>query len=80
MGRVKLPLMVGDWNCVLAEKGEKERNILTGAYDIISAIDFVNKNMKPAYIGSYDMVKSYDRAMITFLLNVMERMGFPELF
>ena len=72
MGRVKLPLMVGDWNCVLAEKGEKERNI--------STIEFVNKNMKPAYIGSYDMVKSYDRVMITFLLNVMERMGFPELF
>ena len=28
--------------------GEKEKNILTGAYDIISAIDYVNKNKKPA--------------------------------
>ena len=55
--------------------GEKEKNILTGAYDIISAIDFVNKNRKPAYMGSYDMVKAYDRAMISFLLRVMERMG-----
>ena len=26
----------------------KEKNILTGAYDIIAAIDFVNKNKKPA--------------------------------
>ena len=60
--------------------GEKEKNILTGAYDIISAIDYVNKNRKPAYIGSYDMVKAYDRAMISFLLKVMERMGFPEVF
>ena len=60
--------------------GEKEKNILTGAYDIISAIDFVNKNRKPAYMGSYDMVKAYDRAMISFLLRVMERMGFPAVF
>ena len=33
-------------------------------YDIISAIDFVNKNKKPAYMGSYDMVKACDRAII----------------
>ena len=26
------------------------------------------------------MVKAYDRAMISFLLKVMERMGFPEVF
>ena len=30
--------------------GEKEKNILTGAYDIISAVDFVNKHRKEAYI------------------------------
>ena len=60
--------------------GEKEKNILTGAYDIISAIDFVNKNRKPAFIASYDMVKAYDRAMIGFLLKVLERMEFPEEF
>jgi hypothetical protein len=55
--------------------GEKEKNILTGAYDIIS-----DKNRKPAYIGSYDMVKAYARAMFSFLLKVMERTGFPEVF
>ena len=53
---------------------------MTGSYAIISAIDFVNKNRRPAYIGSYDMVKAYDRAMISFLLRVMERMGFPAVF
>ena len=63
-------------------KGEKDKNILTGAYDIISAIDYVTKNRKPAYLGSYNMVmvKAYDRAMINFLLLVMERMGFPAVF
>ena len=40
----------------------------------------MNKNKKPAYIASYDMVKAYDRASVRFLLLVMERMGFPELF
>ena len=53
---------------------------MTGAYNIISAIDFENKNKKAAYMGSYDMVKAYDRAMIRFLLLVMERMEFPLVF
>ena len=60
--------------------GEKEKNILTGAYDIISVVDYVNKQRKPAFIASYDMVKAYDRASVRFLLLVMERMGFPEVF
>ena len=60
--------------------GDKDKNILTGAYDIISTIDYVNKNNRPAYIASYDMVKAYDRASVRFLLLVMERMGLPELF
>ena len=38
--------------------GEKDKNILTGAYDIIASIDYVNKNKKPAFIASYDMVKA----------------------
>ena len=60
--------------------GDKDKNILTGAYDIISTIDYVNKHKKPAYIASYDMVKAYDRASVRFLLLVMERMGFPVIF
>ena len=42
--------------------GDKEKNIMTGAYDIISTIDYVNKYNKPAYVASYDLVKAYDRA------------------
>ena len=38
--------------------GEKDKNILTGAYDIIASIDYVNKNKKQAFIASYDMVKA----------------------
>ena len=60
--------------------GLKEKNILSGANDIISAIDFINKKKKPAYLGSYDMVIAYDRAMMRFLLLVMERMEFPDTF
>ena len=60
--------------------GERDKNILTGAYDIVSTVDYVNRNNKPAYIASYDMVKAYDRASVRFLLLVMERMGFPEVF
>ena len=60
--------------------GDKDKNILTGAYDIISTIDYINKNNKSGFIASYDMVKAYDRATVRFLLLVMEKMGFPELF
>ena len=60
--------------------GEKEKNILTGAYDLIATIDFVNKHKKQAYIASYDQVKAYDRASVQFLLKVMERMSFPKQF
>ena len=60
--------------------GQKEKNILTGVYDIIATVDYVNKHDKPAYIASYDQVKAYDRASIQFLILVMERMAFPEVF
>ena len=43
-------------------------------------MDYANKNRKPAFIASYDMVKAYDRASVRFLLLVMERMDFPEMF
>ena len=60
--------------------GEKSKNILTGVYDIIATVDFVNRFNKPAYIASYDLVKAYDRASISFLMLVMERMDFPVMF
>ena len=72
-----MPEVVGSNNLAT---GESEKNILTGAYDIISAIDYVNKTKKAAYLATYDMVKAYDRATVRFLLLVMEKMGFPETF
>lgn len=60
--------------------GQKEKNILTGVYDIIATVDYVNKYSKPAYIASYDLVKAYDRASIKFLMLVMEKMSFPVVF
>ena len=60
--------------------GKKCKNILTGVYDIIATVDYVNKTKRPAYIASYDLVKAYDRASIRFLLLVMERMEFPLVF
>ena len=49
-------------------------------YDIIATVDYINKTKRPAYIASYDLVKAYDRASISFLLLVMERMEFPLVF
>ena len=57
--------------------GEKSKNILTGVYDIIATVDCVNKFNRPAFIASYDLVKAYDRASISFLMLVMEKMDFP---
>ena len=73
------PVMVEVVESSQLATGEREKNILTGVYDIISTVDHVNKTKKPAYIVSYDMVKAYDRATVRFLLLVMERMGFPEI-
>ena len=74
------PVMVEVVESSQLATGEREKNILTGVYDIISTVDYVNKQRKPAFIASYNMVKAFDRASVRFLLLVMERMGFPEVF
>ena len=56
--------------------GEKCKNILTGVYDIIATVDYVNKTKRPAFIAIYDLVRACDRASISFLLLVMEKMEF----
>ena len=60
--------------------GTGGRNMLTGVYNIISSIDFINKNNLPAFIASWDSMKAYDRASIVYLDKVTERMDFPEVF
>ena len=37
--------------------GEKDNNILTGAYAIISSIDYINKAKNPDYVRSYQDLK-----------------------
>ena len=60
--------------------GTGGRNMLTGVYNIISSIDFMNKNNIPAFIASWDSMKAYDRASTVYLDKVIERMDFPLVF
>ena len=60
--------------------GTGNSNILTGVYNILSSIDYVNKHNLPAYIASWDAMKAYDRSSIVYLDKVTERMAFPPVF
>ena len=60
--------------------GNADKNILTGAFNLMASIDYVNKHKKTAYVSSYDIMKAYDRASVKFLMIVMERMNFPREF
>ena len=55
-------------------------NILTGVHDVISSIDFINKNNMKAYLVSGDALKAFDKASIIYLDKVIERMAFPPIF
>ena len=57
-----------------------EKNILFGVSSIISSIDYVSAHNVPAYIGSFDMFKAYDRVMLNYLSRVMRAMDFPDKF
>ena len=54
--------------------------ILTGIYNILSSIDYVNSNNLKAYVASFDNVKAYDRANTMYLEKVTEKMAFPQMF
>ena len=60
--------------------GTGGRNILTGVYNIISTIDFVDQQNIPAFVASWDSMKAYDRASVVYLDKVTERMEFPPMF
>ena len=59
----------------LCSNGDK--NILFGASNVISSIDYVNIHKIPAFLVSYDMFKAYDRVMLSYLVKVMKAMDFP---
>ena len=60
--------------------GTGGRNILTGVYNILCSIDFVNKFNLKAFMASWDALKAFDRASTVFLDKVTERMSFPPVF
>ena len=64
----------------MGQLGTGGRNILTGVYNILSSIDYVNKFNLKAFLASWDALKAYDRASTVFLDKVTERMAFPQVF
>ena len=62
----------------LCSNGDK--NILFGASNVISSIDYVNSHKIPAFLVSFDMFKAYDRVMLDYLGKVMLAMKFPDKF
>ena len=57
-----------------------KKNILFGVGNIISSILYANQKKLGACIVSLDFFKAYDRVLVSFLLKVMKRMGFGDLF
>ena len=58
----------------------KEKNILFGASDFISTIDYVNSKQINSFLVSYDIFKAYDKTNISFISKVMQKMNFSEKF
>ena len=54
--------------------------ILTGLYNILSSIDYVNLKKLKAFLASFDNMKAYDRANTVYLEKVTARMAFPPVF
>ena len=76
---VRLHLVI--WEVVdKGQLGTAGRNILTGVYDILSSIDYINLNKLKAYLASWDAMKAFDRSSTVYLDKVTEKMAFPPLF
>jgi exonuclease III len=56
------------------------KNILFGATNFISSLEYVNAKNIPAFIVSFDIFKAYDKANIPFITAVMRAMGFGDIF
>ena len=57
-----------------------KKNILFGVSNILSSILAVKQSDIEACLISLDFFKAYDRVMLDFLVKVMEKMNFGELF
>ena len=56
------------------------RNILFGASNLLSTIDYINLNNLSAYLISFDIFKAFDKTSVNFITQVMERMNFGQKF
>ena len=56
------------------------KNILFGASNILSVVQYIEKYGGKAAIVSYDLFKAYDRVYLPFLYKVMQKMNFGEKF
>ena len=56
------------------------KNILFGAHNILSVVEYVEKYGGQVALVSYDLYKAYDRLCLEFLYRVMEAMNFGEKF
>ena len=57
-----------------------QKNILFGITNMISTIEYVNMEEKPAAIASFDMDHAFDRSFIPYILKVLEHMNFGAKF
>ena len=57
-----------------------EGNILTGVYEVVASVDYINKSKSQGYLFSGDLMKAFDRAMVAYLELVTEKMEFPQTF
>ena len=62
----------------LCNSGDK--NILFGVQNILSGLGYVNSKKLGAALISLDFFKAYDRVFLPFLLKVMEKMNFCDIF
>ena len=56
------------------------KNILFGAANIISSIEFINKFKLKGFLFSLDFFKAYDRVFIPFVILILKKMNFGDVF
>ena len=56
------------------------RTILSGVTDIISGMEHIRKKKGKGYLLSLDFYKAFDKANISLIVKIMEKMGFGAVF
>ena len=59
---------------------KEEKNILFGATNIISTIDYIDVKNLQGYLASFDLFKAYDKANINVICEIMKHMNFKPKF